>query len=101
MKELSNRTELFTRDDIDSEIEDFSKQIEVLDSEYLKDDFKLPSNQLYFAIGGSGCLTNDHSDKKIYLKKLNSEEEAMTLRRYMVLGVLKADLRESLNLDVI
>lgn len=94
---------LFDRSHCESEAEgeiDYTGKIVVLDPNILKDEYKTPKDQLFFAESGFGCSPNSRG-RKVFGHFLKGDEQAY-YRRHEILGVLKNEhlpdwAREKLN----
>lgn len=69
---------------------DYTGKVLAVRPDILKDEYKTPADQLFYAMSGFGCKA-DSSGRKIYGIMLNDGEECMFLRSE-VIGIIKDEL---------
>lgn len=95
MKKLEEVTEMFTKNDIDSEQGYYDGKIVVLYPSWLNDQHRTPQNQLFVAKGGFGCSPITMGTAVIGEFLIDGEQ--CRISRGDVMGVLKKSVANELG----
>ena len=82
---------LFDKSQCYNEKLDYTNKVVVLRPEILKDEYKNPKDQLFYAQGGNGCRPQARG-QKVFGRPLNGDESETYYCRSDILGVLKLEL---------
>ena len=82
---------LFDKSQCYPEKMDYTNKVVVLRPEILKDEYKNPKDQLFYAQGGNGCRPQARG-QKVFGRPLNGDESETYYCRSDILGVLKLEL---------
>ena len=82
---------LYTAEDCYDEVTDYTGKVVAICPETLKDEYKTPEDQLFYAMSGNGCRA-ETLGRKIYGKFLNDDSENVCFLRSEIIGVVKLEI---------